>query len=94
MPPEAMANVYSWAGELARGCKLTDASAWFSPIEEESGHWLSLAKTVLATDGSDRLNPDFQGAPIEVAVALLPHLYAIGEMTPIAWTRGLRPDGT
>ncbi len=50
-----------------------------------------------STAGFERpLNPKFQGAPLAIAVALFPagtNLLALPPTTPLAWTRGLQPDG-
>jgi len=95
MPESALADVYSLAAELARTVPgANESKYWFSRREEENGHWIPLAETVLAGNGSKTINPDFQDAPVAWAVALLPNSRKQTADTPIAWTRGLRTDGT
>lgn len=94
MPPEALTDVYAYAAELA-----------FSRYLESPQFWLSHIDPALkATDLGDihsiinpatkLINPKFQGAPLAFAVALLPKVSDLPPTTPIAWTRGLQPDGT
>jgi len=96
MPATALTDLYSLAAELARSGSNPFANPleWFSDQEQEKGHWVPLAETVLARDGSNSINPDFRGAPVAWAVALLPSVARLPATTPVAWTRGLKADGT
>ncbi len=94
MPPEALTDVYAYAAELARSGVLSSPQFWFSRIDPamrtidfEDLHSIINPATKL-------INPKFQGAPLAFAVALLPKVSDLPPTTPIAWTRGLQPDGT
>jgi hypothetical protein len=94
-PPAALVDVYSVATELARSEGVTDAKYWFSSVEQIDGLWQPLADTVLAPDGSKAINPAFRGAPVAWCAALIStNLWQLPPTTPMAWTRGLKPDGT
>lgn len=90
----AAENLWEYAGELARGGGLNDASIWMSGGDPANdGAWTKLS-TVLSA-GRRGLEPSFRAMAPSWAVALGD--LAVTELTsttPIAWTRGLRPDGT
>jgi len=99
LPPEALRDVYSLALYLARDGDLTDGSAWFGNPDRDPalGHGFPIPQEIVlpAKDGAAaRINPAFQGAPVMVAVALLPSVQKLAAETPICWTRGLQSDGT
>jgi hypothetical protein len=86
-------NLWDYAGELALGGGLNDASTWVSggdPANE--GSWASLSM-VLAADRRG-LEPSFRGMAPSWAVPLGRLDATMPSTIPIAWTRGLRPDGT
>ena len=97
LPPEAVTDVYAFAAFLARAPGRSFLSEWASPIDPAWRLSTKHPKSILAPaqDGSPtRINPDFQGAPLAVAVALVPSAVKIQGDAPLVWTRGLSPDGT
>ena len=86
-------NPSDYAVELARDGLLNDASVWFltlDPVRE--GETVSPG-LVLRSDGMGA-EPAFLRARLSWAVPLGEWRGPMDESTPVAWTRGLRPDGT
>jgi hypothetical protein len=90
---------WGYAEQLARHGGMNDASLWVSrsPLDPaaEANAALGLS-TVLAKDGLG-LDANFRQAKLAWAVALFPpgtRVDKVPSTTPIAWTRGLRADGT
>jgi hypothetical protein len=50
--------------------------------------------SILDPENRRQIAADFRASPIAVTVALLPKIIHLPANTPIAWTRGLQPDGT
>lgn len=93
--PGAMAkDIYDYARIAAKDGGLNDATIWVvsaDPASAETAHRLS---TVLTKD-KQGLDPAFAETRLSWAVALHPELtMKLPATTPIAWTRGLQPDGT
>ena len=89
--PEA-SDLRDLARRLAQEAGLDDAAVWTSPGDPAVAGWSP--GSVLAPDG-EGLAADFAVSPLSWTVViggLDPA--AAGPRTPIAWTRGLRPDGT
>lgn len=97
LPPETLANVYTFAGYLARLRKHDILHEWVSAIDPA---WLLRAnrpKSILVSSQGGlpaSINPDFQDAPVTVAIALWPTAINLPPETPVTWTRGLQADGT
>ena len=85
-------NIHAFAAELARLGGLNDATIWFS-TEEYRGHDGLRVSTVLTPD-RQRIEPSFAAARPSFAAAVRGLHAALPSTTPIAWTRGLQPDGT
>ena len=94
MPPEALTDVYAYAAELARSGILMWPQFWLSRIDPSLKTAAFEDNHYIVNSVSKRINPKFQGAPLAFAVALLPKVSDLPPTTPIAWTRGLQPDGT
>ena len=100
VPPETPADVYAYAARLARLGLITDSSVWISKAEFQFAATQGFAWPEILVAGPDRvtaaINPGFQGAPLEFAVALLPSTGndSLPARTPVVWTRGLQADGT
>lgn len=89
--PEAT-DVWDFARQLAIGSGLNDATIWLSSMDPA----MDLSQGVSTVLASDRrsLEPAFEKAKPSWAVALGQITINAPATTPIAWTRGLRPDGT
>jgi hypothetical protein len=95
-PPEALQDAYSLAAEMARA-GLNDPRIWLSRVDPAAELYGPPPATILKPGSSTEIDPRFQGAPLAWAVALYPpgtRFMELPSTTPIAWTRGLRPDGT
>ncbi len=93
--PGAMAkDVHDYARIAARDGGLDDATIWMSSTDPASLGMTEQSGRVLASDGQN-LDPAFARLKPCWAVALHPDLTVEApSTTPIAWTRGLQPDGT
>ncbi len=94
--PEALRDIYSFAAELAR-YGLKAPSDWLSRADPATELYGEQPTTILTPGSRTEIDPRFQGAPLAIAVALYPSGTRIQKMpatTPVAWTRGLRSDGT
>jgi len=92
--PEAN-DVWDYARLLAERGGLTDSELWLSRIDPayESGKDREILSGANANQ-SRRINPDFLKLKPAYAVALGKIRTSSPSATPIAWTRGLQPDGT
>ncbi len=93
-------DVYAVAARLARDGEMTDPSVWFSKIDQNYPAPREMPQSILdpvpAAGGVAPINPIFQGMTPAVAVALFPagtNFDRLPGTTPLAWTRGLQPDG-
>jgi hypothetical protein len=87
------ANPSDYAAELARDGLLNDASVWFSTLDPAREGETASPGLVLRSDGMGA-EPAFLRARLSWAVPLGEWRGPMDETTPVAWTRGLRPDGT
>jgi hypothetical protein len=85
-------DIHTYAFELARVGGLNDASIWIARGESNSDAARKLS-TVLAADGKS-LEPHFAAVRPSFAAAVRGLNANLPSTTPIAWTRGLQPDGT
>ncbi len=85
-------NVTDFAAALARDGGLNDATIWISFTEASLPANRSLS-TVLTADRSGP-TPEFQRARLAFTVVARGLHANLPATTPIAWTRGLQPDGT
>jgi len=88
-------NIWDYASLLAEGGGLEDARMWISKIDPAYTGFDP--DTTLLAPGPTRpraLNPEFKKAKLSVAVPLGTLNTSLPSTTPIAWTRGLQPDGT
>jgi hypothetical protein len=81
---------WSYAAEIARDGGLNDAQMWFAGDDRPG---VDGPEKVLAENGRD-ISPDFQAARLSYAMPLGGITVNMPATTPIAWTRGLQPDGT
>ena len=85
-------NVTDFAAALARGGGLNDATIWIA-TPELSNPANSSVSTVLTTDRTAP-TPEFLRARLAFTVVARGLHANLPATTPIAWTRGLQPDGT
>lgn len=85
-------DVWDYARQLAVGTGLNDGTIWLNPSDPAAERDVGVS-TVLNADRT-ALHPDFKSSRPAVAVALAEITAADPATTPIAWTRGLQPDGT
>jgi len=85
-------DIRDFARQLAIGGGLTEASVWLTESEGAGAEGGELGP-VLAPDGR-RLAPTFSVVRPSFAVVLSGLDADAPETTPVAWTRGLRADGT
>jgi hypothetical protein len=88
-----VADVWGYAAELAKGGGLNDASMWGTESDPANAEALTDMKTVL-TPNRKEFNPEFKTLKPSWAVPITTLTIAAPSGTPIAWTRGLRSDGT
>lgn len=94
--PEAT-DIWDYARLLATDAGLDDARLWQAPIDpanKETGSERSLVLLPAKSGKPSQLNPDFRKIKPSVAVAIGRLRADSPSTTPIAWTRGLQPDGT
>jgi hypothetical protein len=94
--PDA-ADVWDYARLLAESAGLEDGAMWRSKIDPASDDDRPYSLRILLPDdkvSARRINPDFREIKPSVAVALGKINTTHPATTPIAWTRGLQPDGT
>jgi hypothetical protein len=95
-PVENSGDVHALAAYLARQ-GLNDPKFWISPIDQAQGAHVSGLTTIVRLDDKQQLDPKFKATPLAIAIALFPPGIRVSELpphTPIAWTRGLQPDGS
>lgn len=83
-------DIHTFAFELARLGGLNDATIWISVVENRSD---SRVSTVLNSTRT-ALEPTFAAIRPSFAAAVRGLRANHPSTTPIAWTRGLQPDGT
>ena len=86
-------NIWNYAAELARDGGLNDASTWVAAKDPANTSRANRLSTVLTADRKD-LEPSFRELVPSWAVALGELDANMPATMPLAWTRGLRPDGT
>jgi hypothetical protein len=93
-------NIHAYAAQLAR-FGLNNPYLWLSRFDAANPYPTDQPTHILAADptadDSRPINPQFQNLPLAFAVALFPPGTDITKLpvtTPLAWTRGLQPDGT
>lgn len=93
--PGAMAvDVWDYARLAALHGGLNDASIWVVGSDPAATAGVEKLSTVMSSDGKT-LDPGFASLKPSWAVALHPDMtMKLPSTTPIAWTRGLLPDGT
>lgn len=94
--PQA-SDVWDYARILAEDAGLDDARFWQSHIDPANTLTADKKLTVLSPAKKDQprlLDPKFQEVKPSFAVALGKLRLSHPSTTPIAWTRGLQPDGT
>jgi hypothetical protein len=84
-------DIWDFARQLAVGGGLTEGAVWLTESESVGRASWGL-DTVLTPDGK-RLAPAFTGVRPSFAVLLSGLGADAPATTPVAWTRGLRPDG-
>lgn len=94
MPPKALTDVYAYATEMARSGVLMGPQFWLSHIDPALNATDLDDIHSIINPATKLINPKLQGAALAFAVALLPKVSELPPTTPIAWTRGLQPDGT
>ncbi|MBC8011251.1 MAG: prepilin-type cleavage/methylation domain-containing protein [Burkholderiales bacterium] len=85
-------DIYAFARDLARLGGLNDATIWVSSQTRDGAEYATLS-TVLTSDRRS-LNPTFAATRPSIAAAVRGLKINHPATTPIAWTRGLQPDGT
>lgn len=85
-------TVTDFAAALARDGGLNDAAIWIAPAESSLPANRDLS-TVLTPDRT-ATRPEFLRARLAYTVVARGLHTNLPSTTPIAWTRGLRPDGT
>ena len=86
-------NIWDYAGELARGGGLNDATVW-TMIDDPANRDLVAGLGTVLTMDKRGLEPEFRKLVPSWAVPLGALDANMPATTPIGWTRGLRPDGT
>jgi anti-sigma factor RsiW len=88
--PDA-ADVWDYARQLAQTGGLNAASVWLNPLDPAT-----IGASVITVLNPDRsgLAPAFASTRPSIAVALGGISLNAPATTPVAWTRGLQPDGT
>lgn len=95
LPPAA--DIWDYAKILAEHVGLDDARTWQSRIDPAADSTYGTSIRVLlpsAALGPRRLDPAFREIKPAWAVALGPFNLSMPATTPIAWTRGLKRDGS
>lgn len=93
----AASDIWDYAGILAASTGLNDARMWQSKLDPASDANSDTLTTVLLPPEPDRprqFDSHFRNAKPSVAVVLSGLNLNAPETTPIAWTRGLQPNGT
>lgn len=90
------ANIWDYAALLAESTGLNDPRMWTSrldPAPEPSDRPTTILPPTTARQPR-QLHPEFRNTIPAVAVVLSGLDLNVPDTTPIAWTRGLQPDGT
>lgn len=86
---DASVTIHAIAAALARDGGLNDSSVWFATSDS---HAIARAKPILLPDGT--LDPEFAASTAFSLDYVTGVQISMPGTTPIAWTRGLRRDGT
>ena len=95
LPSEALTDVFAFATYLARA-EVNEPRVWFSQVDPFLQKVEKLPTSILVPGHPSSglaVDPDFRRLPLAWAVALVPSISKLPADTPVAWTRGLRPDG-
>lgn len=87
-----VADLHAYMVALAQGGGLNDANMWI--ISTDPAIKSDTELTTVLNAEKTALNDDLKGTPIAWAVVLSGLSLNAGSHVPIAWTRGLQPDGT
>lgn len=93
LPATVATDVWDFARLAAQEGGLNDATIWASSYDPAVQEHYGALSTVL-TKNRTGLDPDFRKLKPAWAVALGEIHAGLASTTPIAWTRGLQPDGT
>jgi len=92
-------EIHALTAQLARA-GLNDPRLWLSKVDANNPYSAKPPVTILAADpaadGTRLINPEFQDLPLAFAVAHFSpgtDITKLPATTPLAWTRGLQPDG-
>jgi hypothetical protein len=95
LPSVALADEHTLAAYLAQ-TGLDHPELWLSKLDPSRASE-EMPKSILAPVSADvaerPINPHFLRRPLACALALVPSITKLPSDTPVAWTRGLRPDG-
>jgi hypothetical protein len=93
--PEAT-DVWDFAGQLAESAGLDMAAMWQSKLDPSCDESFDNSNTVLVPGKTHprQIDPRFRQLKLSIAVPLGKLDTSVPATTPIAWTRGLQPDGT
>ncbi|MBC8012064.1 MAG: hypothetical protein H7067_18425 [Burkholderiales bacterium] len=83
-------SVIDYAAELARDAGLNDATIWITSGNDATAQGLTTVLTVDRTAPS----PEFVRTRLDFTVVARGLNANLPSTTPVAWTRGLQPDGT
>lgn len=86
-------DIHAYARDLAIGGILNDSTIWITTKRRTDDSAFAKLSTVLAPDRQS-LDPAFAATRPDFAVVVRGLHDKLPGTTPIAWTRGLRPDGT
>jgi hypothetical protein len=86
-------DIWTYAEALANGGGLNDSSIWGTGSDPANVEALSHMSTVLTPDKKE-LTPEFRKLKPSWAIPAAKLTTSAPASTPIAWTRGLRLDGT
>lgn len=86
-------DIHAFAFELARVGGLNDASIWFSRFDSAAHPAADAVVNVLNRERT-ALEPNFAAARPSYTAVVRGLKVSHPSTTPIAWTRGLQPDGT
>jgi prepilin-type N-terminal cleavage/methylation domain-containing protein len=94
-------SIHAIAAQLARS-GLDQPAIWLSKVDAHHPYPTDLPTSILAAmpplvSTRPSINPKFLSLPLAFAVALFPpgtEITKLPTITPLAWTRGLQPNGT
>ncbi len=91
-----VSDVWEYAQILAEGADLNDARIWQSAIDPATQSQSKKLTPILvrSKDGKTSATAEFRASKPSFAVVVSKVTLNSSSTTPIAWTRGLQPDGT